>query len=179
MTAYKVTSVNNYEFTSKDQLFLDANIWLYIYGPQEPDDKKVAIYSRTLHRILAAQSRIYIDLLVVSEFINTYARMKWRLVTPAIKQFKDFRNGLDFKPVARDIADDVRRVMTHCSRIEDDFMTLQLDSLCNAYAAGDSDFNDQVIIEVCKREGLTLITHDRDFRGRRIPILTANRHLLN
>lgn len=179
MTANKVTSVKNYEFTSKDRLFLDANIWLYIYGPQKPDDRQVAIYSRALRRILDAQSRIYIDVLVVSEFINTYARLKWKLVKPEIEQFKDFRNGLHFKPVAGDIADDVRRVMNHCSRIEDNFMTLQLDSLFQAYAAGDSDFNDQVIMEVCKREGLTLITHDRDFKGRRIPILTANRHLLN
>ena len=179
MTPHKVTSVNNYEFTSKDRLFLDANIWLYIYGPQRPDGKQAVTYSQALRRILDAQSRIYIDLLVVSEFINTYARLKWKLVKPEIEQFKDFRNGLDFKPVACEIVDGVRRVMNHCSRIEDNFMTLQLDSLFKAYANGDSDFNDHVIMEVCKREGLTLITHDRDFKGRRIPILTANRHLLN
>ena len=179
MTPYKVTRVNNYEFTSNDQLFLDANIWLYVYGPQKPGDNSVAIYSQVLRRILEAQSRIYIDILVVSEFINTYARLKWKLVRPEIGRFKDFRKSTDFNPVARDIASNVRRVMNHCSRIEDSFVALEIDSLLDAYAAGDSDFNDQVITELCKRKGLTLVTHDRDFKGRKIPILTANRHLLN
>ncbi|MCY4613240.1 MAG: PIN domain-containing protein [Nitrospira sp.] len=179
MTVYKATAVNNYEFTSKDQLFLDTNIWLYVYGPQKLNDNQVAIYSQAFRRILAAQSRIYIDVLVVSEFINTYARLKWKLVKPEIERFKDFRNGLDFKPVARDIADKLRRLMNYCSRIEGNFVALEIDSLLDAYAAGDTDFNDQMITELCKREGLTLITHDRDFKGRRIPVLTANQHLLN
>ena len=178
MTPYKVTRVNNYEFTSNDRLFLDTNIWLYIYGPQKPNDNPGAIYSQAFRRILAEQSCIYIDVLVVSEFINTYARQKWKLVRPEIERFKDFRNGLDFKSVARDIADNVKRMVNHCLRIEDDFVALEIDSLLDAYAAGVSDFNDQMIAELCKRKGLTLITHDRDFKGQRIPMLTANQHLL-
>ena len=179
MTPSKVSRVNHYEFTSNDRLFLDTNIWLYVYGPQKPNDNSVAVYSQAFRRILAAQSLIYIDVLVVSEFINTYARLKWKLVKPEIERFKDFRNRPDFKPVVRDIVDDVRRVMNHCSRVEDDFAALNIDGLLDVYAAGDSDFNDQVITELCQREGLTLITHDVDFKGRKLPILTANRHLLN
>ena len=40
------------------------------------------------------------------------------------------------------------------------------------------DFNDQVITEICKSNGFTLITNDSDFKTQEIPILTANTSLL-
>ncbi len=176
---HKAISLNQYNFTSKDKLFLDTNIWFYVYGPQQPQaPRHVKIYSQAFKRILSAKSRIHIDVLIVSEFINRYARLQWRLVAPNIKQFKNFRNRPHFKPVAQDIAADVKRILKHCSRINSGFETLKTDVLLDEYAAGDSDFNDQVITEVCKREGLTLITNDGDFKGQGISVLTANRRLL-
>ena len=63
--------------------------------------------------------------------------------------------------------------------MESGFEKLKIDTLLDAYSTGDSDFNDQVIAELCKVKGLTLITHDGDFKGQGISILTANRYLLN
>ena len=82
VTHKEVKEVEYYRFTSNDRLFLDANIWLLFYGPQIPRDTWVDIYSQAFARILAAQSPIYIDVLIVSEFINTYARQKWQLIAP-------------------------------------------------------------------------------------------------
>ena len=175
---YKAIEVRHYNFTSKDKLFLDANIWLYLFGPREPRDRWKQIYSEVFERILKANSRIYVDVLIVSEFINAYARMKWRAVAPHIKSFKDFRNSTGFKPVAEDITAGVRKIISHCSRIESGFVTLQMDGLLTDYAAGNSDFNDQVITELCKNNGFTLITNDSDFKTQEIPILTANSNLL-
>jgi len=177
--ANKALAVNNYNFTPDDDLLLDTNIWLFVYGPQKPDNEKVAIYSQALAKILAAKCRIYIDVLIVSEFINTYARLKWRLAVPHIHQFKDFRRNPVFKPIARNIAADVKRVLKHCSWIVNGFETLDIDGLIDEYAAGDSDFNDRVIAALCKRRGLKLVTDDGDFSGQDIPVVTANRRLLN
>ena len=172
--AHKAVEVRHYNFTSQDKLFLDANIWFYLYGPQKPGNRWVKIYSTSFNRILNAKSRIYIDVLVVSEFINRYARLKWNLVASRYGDFKKFRNSPHFKPVAQDIAADAKRVIDHCSRIESSFAMLTIDDLLTEYAAGNSDFNDQVITELCKSNGLTLVTNDRDFRSQEIPILTAN-----
>ena len=172
-------SVEKYDFQSQDELFLDANVWLYVYGPQNPKSYWVKVYSKAFERILIAKSCIYIDILVVSEFINTYARLKWNLNAPHIKAFKTFRKSDDFKTIAREIADNTKRVLGHCSKIESDFKTLRIDNLMNDYAAGYSDFNDQVITELCKRKGLKLITNDSDFKGQDITILTANKKLLS
>ena len=128
--------------------------------------------------MVRAKSRIYIDVLVVSEFINAYARLKWRDASSYPNAFKTFRNSPDFKPVAQNIATHVKQVMKHCARIESNLATLGMDNLLNDYATGDHDFNDQVITEICKNNGFTLITNDGDFRTQKIPILTANPNLL-
>ncbi len=175
---YKAMALPGYDFTPEDELLLDTNIWLLVYGPQNPTDQRVAIYSQALADILAAQSRIYITVLIVSEFINTYARLKWKLVAPHIKPFKTFRQSPEFKPIARDIAADVKRVLHHCSRIESGFDALDIDDVLDEYAGGGSDFNDQVIAALCKNKKLKLVTDDGDFRGSGIPVVTANKRLL-
>lgn len=178
MMKHKAIPVKQHNFASTDKLFLDANIWLYLYAPHKPGDPAVQTYSSVFNCILNAKSQIYIDVLVVSEFINAYARKKWKLVARHIKSFKAFRNSQYFKPVAQDIAADVKQIMPHCSQIESGFAVLGIDNLLNDYATGDFDFNDQVIMELCKSNGLTLITDDGDFKTPEIPILTANSKLL-
>jgi hypothetical protein len=54
---------------------------------------------------LSAKSKIYIDVLVLSEFINTYSRTQWKFVARHIESFKAFRNSSHFKPVAQEIGD--------------------------------------------------------------------------
>ncbi len=168
-------------------MFFDANIWLLIYGPQKQENTtKIKTYSSAFRRILESKSRIYTDVLIVSEFINTYARQKWNILKKlggisktSMERFKDFRNSPEFKPIAQEIADNTNRMLKHCSRIESGFETLELDSLIHEYASGGNDFNDQVFGELCKSKGLKLVTDDGDFKGQGIPILTANYRLLS
>ena len=175
---YKAADVRYYNFTSQDKLFFDANIWLYLYGPPKPRSYWRPIYSRIFNRILRAKSQIYIDVLVVSEFINSYARLEWQSVVRPPNPFKVFRSGPDFTPIAEDIVADVELMLNYCVKIESGFTTLPMDALLADYPTGNSDFNDQVITEICKSNGFTLITNDSDFRTQEIPILTANQSLL-
>lgn len=173
----KPQTITKYGFTDQDKLLVDANVWLLIYGPQKPGDHRVKVYSDALKRILSAQSRVYIDVLIVSEFINTYARIKWQLISPNIN-FKQFRQSSQFQLVAQDIASETRRMLKHCTRINNGFESLPMNTLLNTYAAGHSDFNDQVLIALCQKAGLKLITDDADFKGQNISIITSNRKLL-
>lgn len=175
---YKARAVDQYDFTSEDKLFLDANIWLHLFAPHDPPNSDVRTYSDVFDRILEVESQIYIDVLVVSEFINAYARREWRFVRPR-PDFKVFRNSSAFKPVAQKIAIAVKQIMKHSSRIESGFGTFGIDNLLNDYATGGFDFNDQVITEICKKNDFTLITNDGDFKTQEIPILTANPKLLD
>ena len=196
---HKATQVEQHNFTLTDKLFLDANIWLYLYCPQGSKGDWVDIYSNVFDRILDAGSQIYIDVLVISEFINTFARQEWGLAKQGLElakqecelteqeyeftkshlcSFKSFRNSPDFDPIAQGIAAAAKQIMKHCLRVESCFTTLEMDDLLTDYETGNFDFNDQVITEICKSNGLTLITNDSDFKTQEIPILTANQSLL-
>ena len=50
--------------------------------------------------------------------------------------------------------------------------------LIDEFEKADSDFNDQILAELCKRRNLKLVTHDADFRDRGLNILTTNPRLL-
>jgi predicted nucleic acid-binding protein len=173
-----VAEIACHDFSSSDKLMLDTNIWLFIYGPQKPGDGRVAAYSDALARILSVGCSIYIDVLIVSEFINTYARLRWNLLSPRPAKFKEFRKSAVFRSVARDIAADTKRILQHCVRLKGGLGSISLDSLIDEYAMGDLDFNDQVLTALCSSKGLTMITDDADFRNRGIPIITANKRLL-
>lgn len=175
---HEAKRISRYHFTAQHKLFLDTNIWMFLYGPKKPRNRSVRIYSNVYNRILNAGSQIYIDVLVVSEFINRCARQECELAGYTPKQFKVFRNSSDFKSVAQGIAAAVKKITNRCLRTESTFSTLKIDGLLNDYAKGNSDFNDQVITEICKCNGLTLITDDGDFKTQEIPILTANNKLL-
>ena len=109
-------SVKKYSFTARDKLFLDANVWLFIYEQRSRKNKKAAIYTDALRRINNTNSRIYIDVLVVSEFINASAKRKAGLEPR--QPFKKFRKSPEFRPIAEEIAANVQRILKHCSRID-------------------------------------------------------------
>ena len=69
--------------------------------------------------------------------------------------------------------------MKHCERIENEFAALDIDALMDEFEKGDSDLNDQILAELCKRRNLKLVTHDSDFKDRGLVVLTANKALLS
>ncbi|MBX9587488.1 MAG: type II toxin-antitoxin system VapC family toxin [Gammaproteobacteria bacterium] len=172
----KIEAVENYVFKSSDQLLLDTNIWLFLYGPSSPNSR-MAVYSQAFKNILEAKCQIFIDALIVSEFINRYARIKQGLVAPG-KNFKEFRKSKEFKNIAILVAEDISRVLAHCCQIESGFEAIDMDNLLQVYREGNSDFNDQIVTALCDNKNLILLTDDSDFKGQAIPILTANPKLL-
>jgi predicted nucleic acid-binding protein len=175
-------AIASYIFTSADNLLFDANIWLYVYGPQgNPSDWKTHAYSSALARSLTANSNLYVEVLILSEFINRYARLEYdRLVSKQVapRDFKTFRTSPDFQPIAQNIASDVSRILMHCQRTDDGFETMDINILLSEYVQGNSDFNDQVLAALCRARGFKLVTHDADFKDQGLTVITANNHLL-
>ena len=173
--------ISTHTFNATDELLLDANVWFFLYGPHRPGSYQAAAYSGALAKILAAHSRIYVDVLIISEFVNRYARLKHQLLLGkrgVPPDFKRFRGTPAFKAIARDIAADTKKILSSCMRVDSGFAALDSEALINFYGTGDSDFNDLVLVELCRSKGFTLVTDDGDFKGKNITILTANRRLL-
>jgi predicted nucleic acid-binding protein len=180
--AESVEEIGKYVFKATDELLVDANVWFFLYGPHPPGSPKAAVYSGALARILAAHSRIFVDVLIISEFVNRYARLKHNILQgrPGVpRDFKQFRKSLTFKALAKDIAADVRKLLANCARVDSGFAALEIESLVAEYEQGDSDFNDLVLADLCKSKGFKLVTDDGDFKGKDVVVLTANKRLLN
>jgi hypothetical protein len=177
-----VFPVDQYRYSGKESLLFDANVWLFILGPQySSKDPKVSGYSVGLKRILAAKVNVFIDVLILSEFINAWARFAFNTIPShqRPRTFKTFRKSPSFQPVAQNIAAATRRMLRLCSRTDSGFDSLNPDSLLTGYEAGNKDFNDQVLEDLCSRRGFNLVTDDADFKGTNLTLFTANPKLLN
>lgn len=129
---------------------------------------------------LAAHSHIFVDVLVLSEFINAWARFTYNKLPASMKpkDFKTYRNSAAFRPVAKGIADACRRMLGFAARIDSEFASLNIDAVLGGYEAGRADFNDHVVAELCDKKQLILMTDDADLKGLTLNILTENRRLL-
>ncbi len=173
------SDISSYTFSNDDRLFLDANIWLTVYGPSPKTDRKQRIYSGALKDIRNVGASIFIDPLILSEFINVYARYEYNIFSVNPKpSYKNFRNSTDFIPIAQDIGRQVRYILGMCECVESGFTTTSLHDLLNEFARGGADFNDQMFCRLCTAQEYTFITHDGDFKNSGLTILTCNQKLL-
>ena len=174
--------IKDYAFSDSDLLFLDANVWFYIYGPSLTEDWKIDVYSNALKRILSSKCKIFIDLLVLAEFANRYSKYEYNIARNHARvdpEFKDYRRSEDYKRVAEAIADSIRRILQLCVRVSDCFEEIEIDKILTEFATTCLDFNDHILIDLCKRSEFKLVTHDADFKESDITVLTANKRLLS
>lgn len=177
-----ITDVADHEYKPTDELLLDTNVWLNAYAPREPRSPRVRVYSQALADMLNAKCRIYLDPLVLAEYANVSAYLKFevlRVNNPSLPMdFTDFRKSPDFADVAEAVAGEVRAVLRNSQRLDIPFSAVDVASAVDRFAAGDRDFNDLVIAETCRARKLTLVTDDAGFKDCGLSVLTANRKLL-
>ena len=174
----KAFDARSHPFSDSDAIMVDANIWLYLNGPASVSQTWASIYSGVCGRILSAGSSLFMDVLVLSEFINRFARLEmWRL-QPHHRDFKAFRGSTDFPPVARSIESQVNQILMVCRPVDHPFSEWNLPDLLNDFGSGTVDWNDQLIAENCRKHGLALLTNDGDFTEGGISVFTANSKLL-
>lgn len=130
--------------------------------------------------MLAARCEIFIDSIVLSEFVNVLARLAYNSMPVRSRpaDFKTFRKSASFKPIAKSITNSCRRVVEIATPVEGGFPSLDTADLFRQYESGRLDLNDLLLAHLCRTQGLTLVTDDADFRGSGLAILTANAQLL-
>jgi predicted nucleic acid-binding protein len=173
----KVHSVEKYDFSECRQFFFDTNIWLYIYGPISFPDWRSDVYSRALKEIRASEGSIYINCMIISEFVNAFARIEFKQQSEFAK-YKDFRNSPSFRPVAEDISHNVKKILKNTLTCDPELAAVKLPEIMDTFEEGRYDFNDLLFAEICRAKDLIFVTHDRDFRDLEIEILTANERML-
>jgi predicted nucleic acid-binding protein len=176
----QIIPLTSHKFTSSDQFLIDANIWFYVNGPVgNPKHQRATDYSAAIKSMVKAGSRIHIDAIILSEFVNAYARFEMHRSSKYHDSgFKAYRRSEEFPRVARDIAIACRGILKIVGRrIDTQLSNAPLEQMLRDFETGRFDFNDQILLDSCKRNGLILVTHDIDCKDYDIAVLTANARL--
>lgn len=172
-------NVETYTFDKNASYFVDANIWLYVFGPMGPGDWRSRTYSNAWKRLRASGANVFIDVLVASEIMNRWVRIEYVRLGGEGKfgLFKDFRSTLEFRSVASEITAALRSIFKYTKRTGTPFANINLEVTLNDFAAGTMDFVDSLICETCRSKPFILITHDGDMKADGFDVVTGNKRL--
>jgi predicted nucleic acid-binding protein len=180
--------IRKYTFKGDETLFLDTNIWYFIYGPtpirSKPDeDVSRNLYSKAFKKIQENKCFIYIDTLIISEFVNAFARDMWKRYNWSQPEdsklnYKDYRKTPDFKSKVNTIINETKKIFKDANKCNSDFESMDFDSFFIEFGKCNLDLNDIIYGDLCKTKGFTLVTNDKDFKSCSIPIMTVNNELL-
>lgn len=177
-----IHDVRTYVFDPTADYFLDANIWLFVYGPMTPvGDPRVATYSDALKRLRASGASTYIDVLVMSEVVNSWARFEYNRARDKgtfTGAFKSFRSTTAYAQAAADIVAAMRSILQFAKRTGTPFANISLDRTFDAFEAGSVDFTDALICESCRGRRFIMVTDDGDMKDGGVDLVTANQRLI-
>lgn len=187
MANSQIRSVENHAFSSKDRLFLDTNVLLWMHGRQVPSKAKDEteedarcndLYTGADKMIRARKSAVYFNTVVISEFATV--SMRKRFDRYQLKKLQQ-KNDSSLRPAAEDVRKDVVCMLNRENGhlLDDCFHKGTVLEMFDEFVQKNADFNDLIIARMCRSHGLTLITHDVDFANRGIPILTANEAMIS
>jgi len=176
----KAYDLSSYSFSSDEQVLVDTNVWLYLFpAPGNPPHNFAQQYSTAFANLVSAQAQPVLDPMVLSEYLNRYMRIEWEgNYKSRYPKFKDFRNSSDFKAIASSAETFAKKILNFCQIHSIPANELDLQQALSAFSAGGEDFNDALLVDICKKRNLKLMTNDGDFQDGGIEVLTTNPRLL-
>ncbi len=161
------------DFSDTDKIFIDTNIWLYLFYPGNGGDFG---YSDIYENLIDSGAKLFISEQVLSEYVNRILQADFEKYKEAQRQLgnvteisykKDYRPTLHFKQsyllAMRSINEDLLSVANVISIDHKD-----LESWCSEYEM--LDFNDNVYMKLSEKQGFGILTHDKDFCSIKAPI---------
>ena len=176
----KAYNLASYSFTTGEEILLDANIWLYLFlAPGNPQYDFANQYSSVFAKLIQAKARLILDPIVLSEYLNRYCRLEWEgNFRSQYSKYKNFRRSTDFHAVASSAYTFASKILSFCHIHSISANELDLNQALTDFKSGLVDFNDALLVDLCKKRNLKLMTNDADFQHGGIEVLTTNPRLL-
>ena len=174
---------DNLDAVKDKKVFFDTNIWIYIFCEiGNYNNRLVRRYSSSYSYFLKNNTAIFIDLTVISEFVNRYMRIAYSnyveknsLKKRDFDYKKDYRKSEDFKEAWENVCNIVNNsILLKADAINFNYDRITLNSLLNPNNI-DTDFNDNHITNLCRSNDMYLLTHDADFKNSDINVITGNK----
>lgn len=152
-------------FTSADKILIDTNILIYVYCPLNSKNCEsfASHYSDTLQKIADAKASVFVNSLVISEFINRWLRLDYEKSGLGGTFKKDYRLSDRYKTTMKTILKELSKFYKHCSvrQLDDSFSIVDFQNKYKSFP--ESDFNDIIIAENAKINDCKILTQDGDF----------------
>jgi len=169
-----------YHFQEGEPILVDANVWLYLQPPaSNPAPPFARRYSAAMKNLIEAKAKPIVDCLVLSEYINRYLRIEYNALYQAkYPNYKAFRTSGDFKYVARSAVAEARQILSLATSLDTALSEVNIADILQGAETGTFDFNDGMLVEMCRLRGWKLLTDDADMQVGGIEVLTTNPRLL-
>jgi predicted nucleic acid-binding protein len=173
----KAYDLASYSFSQGEEILVDTNVWMYLFpAPSDPHQRFAGQYSSAFSRLVGARAQPVLDAMVLSEYLNRYCRIEYDgHYKTKYAGFKQFRN---FTVVAASAESFALRILNFCKLHSLPADELDLNQALKDFASGHTDFNDSLLVDICQKRNLKLMTNDGDFRSGGIEVLTTNPKLL-
>ena len=163
----KIIDILSYSPRSDDLFFFDNNIWMYLFCPLgNYYQNKQDIYSSFLESTKTANSTIFINSMVLSEFSNSYLRMDFELWKnefdkPEAHFKRDFVGSKRYQETVKEIGSGLRSILKFCERTTDSFNAVEMSNILHHFEK--IDFNDSYYLELSRLNKWKIVTDDQDF----------------
>jgi len=165
--AANIIDIRSYSPRSSDLFLFDNNIWMYLFCPlANYNQKRQEIYSSFLQSVNTANSTIFTNSMVLSEFANRYLRMdfgQWKdKVGRLDADFKRNFVGTDhYSETVEEIKIQIQKILKICERTTDSFNAVDISNVFEHFKK--IDFNDSYYLELSRLNNWKMVTDDRDF----------------
>lgn len=160
----KKVNPQSIHFWNNEKILIDANIWLYVFGPEALNAPKV--YSNTFYEMLEHGAKLYINFAIISEFINRSTRISYAAY---LKKYgyhrEDFNYKIGYRPT-EDFKVQYNQAMANIKDILNisTIISTKEESIKNSVNyLSMLDFNDDIIIKDGLNYQLSIFTADKDY----------------
>ncbi|WP_169331076.1 PIN domain-containing protein [Deinococcus gobiensis] len=164
------------------RLMFDTNVWMFLIGPQIPEDRaEVHDYSQLLSDLLQRSIKIFCSDIIISELINQHIKFnlsRYKSTVDKRASPKEYRRSQNF-------IDDIQGILAALEIIKMETIILptmldnaKLENMFLDMQTGNNDFNDLIIAQTCLENNIKIVTHDYDYHGYDLDIVTVNQRLL-
>jgi hypothetical protein len=177
--AANIIDIKSYSPKSSDIFFFDNNIWMFLFCPLgNYNQNKQKHFSSFFQSIQSLKCGIFINSLVVSEFVNRNLRIDFELWKKDVKNYgadykKDFVGSERYKDTVIEIQITINKILKICEKSSDNFNAIDIkDILLHLEYI---DFNDSYYLALAKLSKWKIVTDDGDFikySGHQVDILT-------
>lgn len=175
-----ITAAKDYRISSTDNFFFDNNIWIFLFAPIGGFAKaKQNDYANFLDYVVERKRPIYINSLIVSEYVNACLRAEYEIWKK--KEANLYNNGykLHFLKTetylnAKDSTlSSLKNILALTTKGNDNFNAINLPLVFNEMES--CDFNDSYYLQYAQLGKYIIVTDDGDlFRNNKsgISIIT-------